>query len=187
MNQSSNNNLLSNAYEALIFRFPTISLVILAVLLALSVWLAQGFRMDTSADSLVLENDEDLRYYRSIVDKYGSEDFLVIAFKPNDDLLSESTLDAIDSLRNDIQQEIPRIASSLTVVDAALINSPRIGLSDLSKPPRTIRSEQTDKQLARVELQTSPAYGNNLVSADGDVTAILLTCLLYTSPSPRDA
>ena len=47
------------------------------------------FKLDASSDSLVLENDEDLRYYRTVNKAYGTDDFLVITWTPKTDLLSD--------------------------------------------------------------------------------------------------
>ncbi|MDP7418346.1 MAG: hypothetical protein QF483_00520, partial [Gammaproteobacteria bacterium] len=53
------------------------------------------FHLDASGDSLLLENDEDLRYYRSIRARYGSGDYLVITYTPEQDLFSVASLEQI--------------------------------------------------------------------------------------------
>ena len=45
------------------------------------------FQLDASSDTLLLDNDPDLKTYRENSRKYGSSDFLVIAFTPNKDCL----------------------------------------------------------------------------------------------------
>ena len=37
-----------------------------------------NFKLDASSDSLVLENDDDLRYYREVNSDYASSDFLIV-------------------------------------------------------------------------------------------------------------
>jgi hypothetical protein len=148
----------------------------LLFLLAASGYFATQFRMDASADALVLENDADLRYYREVAARYGAEDFLFIAYRPADgDLLSDTSIRNIASLRDSLKQAVPSLSDVFTLLDAPLIDSPRIGLSDLSKGVRTVLSGATDTALARKELQHGVAYGDNLVSTDGGVTAMLLT------------
>ena len=41
-----------------------------------------SFRLDASADSLVLEHDEALHYYRSIRARYGSDYYLIATYTP---------------------------------------------------------------------------------------------------------
>ena len=66
--------------------------VILSVVVAIVIGLAMGlpnFKLDASSDSLTLENDRDLNYFREVVQRYGSGDFLIITFKPKADLFSD--------------------------------------------------------------------------------------------------
>lgn len=163
-------------YEALVFNYPRYLMLLVLLLVAAASLFATRFRMDASADALVLENDADLRYYRQIAEKYGSEDFLFIAYRPNDgDLLSDATIRDIGELRDGLEEKIPTLSDAFTLLDAPLIDSPRIGLSDLSKGVRTVLSPETDLALARKEFQQGELYGGNLVSEDGKVTALLLT------------
>ena len=53
---------------------------------------ARHFKLDASADSLVLEHDEALRYYRAITKRYGTDDFLIITYSPIDALWSAASL-----------------------------------------------------------------------------------------------
>ena len=50
------------------------------------------FKLDASAESLVLENDNALEYYRKISKIYGSDDFLVITYSPFKDLMTDLSL-----------------------------------------------------------------------------------------------
>ena len=167
---------LAGWYEAVVFGKPRFLMLALLTLLVASGYFITQFRMDASADALVLENDADLRYYREIAERYGSEDFLFIAYRPADgDLLSDTSIRNIASLRDSLKQVVPLLSDVFTLLDAPLIDSPRIGLSDLSGGVRTVLSPETNIDMARRELSHGVAYGDNLVSTDGKVTAMLLT------------
>ena len=167
---------LAGWYEAVVFGKPRALMLALLALLAASGYFSTQFRMDASADALVLENDADLRYYREIAARYGSQDFLFIAYRPADgDLLSDRSIRNIASLRDSLKQAVPSLSDVFTLLDAPLIDSPRIGLSDLSAGVRTVLSPATDIDMARKELSHGVVYGDNLVSSDGEVTAMLLT------------
>ena len=164
-------------YEFLIFGKPVITLV---VLLALIAWLAShldNFRVDASADSLVLENDEDLKYYRELIKRYGSDNFFAITYKPIPprQLFERETLEEMRRLADDIA-DVPGIKRVLSLLDVPLLQSPPLDLSELSENTRTIESKNVDLQLARNEFQNSPLYKNLLLSPDGN-TAMLLAYL----------
>ena len=81
---------------------PWIAGLLSVLLLAAGAWFAQDFRLDASSDSLVLENDEDLRYYRETREQYGSDDFLIVTYTPHGDLFAKQTLNDIEALRSQL-------------------------------------------------------------------------------------
>ena len=164
-------------YEFLIFRKPAITLF---VLLALIAWLAShlgNFRVDASADSLVLENDEDLKYYRELIKRYGADSFFAITYRPTppQQLFDRETLEEIRRFADDLV-DISGIKRVLSLLDVPLLQSPPVGLSELSENIRTIENEDVDLELAQHEFLNSPLYKNLLLSPDGD-TAMLLAYL----------
>ena len=63
-------------YDYSIIEKPYISFFLaLSVILFFSLSIP-NFKMDASADSLVLENDNALKYYRATSARYGTEDFV---------------------------------------------------------------------------------------------------------------
>ncbi len=159
------------AYERIVLKHPVLTIIAMFIVIAAVGSYSQYFRLDASADSLLLENDQDLKYYRSISAKYGSDDFLVVTYSPRQDLFAEETLDDLRKLRDSLQQ-IERVATVFSILDVPLIDSPRMSLGDLSKEVRTLESVDTDPELARQEFATSPYYSNLLVSPDAHTTAL---------------
>jgi predicted RND superfamily exporter protein len=160
-----------NLYDQLILRRPLITLLLVALLTILVGYHAKDFRLDASADSLVLEDDEDLRYYRSIYAVYGSDDFLVISYSPHDELFERETLDDLTRLRDKLL-ELERVESVVSILSVPLINSPRLTFGELQKKTRTLEDPDTDLQLARQEFLTSPLYRELVLSTDGKTTAL---------------
>jgi predicted RND superfamily exporter protein len=132
---------------------------------------ARDFRLDASADSLLLENDQDLKYFRSINSEYGSAEFLVITYSPQQDLYAPETLKDLRKLRDSLQK-IDRVASVLSILDVPLIDSPRLSLGDLKNGIRTLETPGIDINLVRKEFATSPFYKDLLVSPDAKTTAL---------------
>jgi hypothetical protein len=134
-------------------------------------YFAKDFKIDASAETLMQENDESLRYAREISARYGIEDFLIIAYSPEADLLSDQTLGHIARLRDEIKS-MERVESVITVLDVPLLESPPLPIAELAGELRTLASPGVDRDLARIELQTSPLYRNLIVSPDLKTTAI---------------
>ncbi|MCH7566965.1 MAG: MMPL family transporter, partial [Nitrospirae bacterium] len=158
-------------YKKTVIERPVIALSLVALIVVFFGFQAPNFKLDASADSLVLENDEALRYYRSIREIYGSDDFLVITYSPFDDLLSPDSLAVLESLRDELSQ-LDRVASVTTILDVPLLNSPKVELSELSTGVKTLQTPGVDLELARKEFVESPIYRNNLVSPDGRTAAL---------------
>lgn len=160
-----------NLYARLVLDHPVATLAAVLALIVLIGFFARDFRLDASADSLVLENDPDLRYYRSIRARYGSDDFLVITYSPRAELFSPQSLADLRRLRQSLLQ-MERVESVVSILDAPLIDSPRVDLEDLQQQVRTLESPDTDVGLARREFLSSALYSNLLLSPDGRTTAL---------------
>ena len=162
-------------YKKTVIERPIFSLLIFFLMVAFFAYHGQNLKLDASAESIVLKNDPDLRYYRAIRDIYGSDDFLVITYTPFDDLLSQTSLAGLKALRNDLRQ-LKRVSSVVTILDVPLLNSPKVSISELTDDAevRTLETPGVDKDLARKEFLKSPIYQNNLVSPNGHTTALLV-------------
>lgn len=158
-------------YEKVVLKRPWISLLaVLLVVTFLGVHVPD-FRLDASAESLVLENDEALRYYRSISEIYTSNDFLVITYTPFEDIMSKNSLADLQALRDELSQ-LERVGSVVSILNVPLLNSPNVEISKLSTDIRTMQTPGLDKELARKEFRDSPIYRNLLMSLDGKTTAL---------------
>ncbi|MEM1187624.1 MAG: MMPL family transporter [Pseudomonadota bacterium] len=160
-------------YEWLVLRRPRLVLLTLAALLALAALQFPKIRLDASADSLLLQGDPDLEYFREVSGRYASEEFIVITWRPFAELLSDDSLEPLDAMATELRN-LPGVSSVVTVLDVPLLQSPPIGLSSVTsgEPLPTLRDPAIDRELALAEFTGSPLYSDLLVGADGDVTAI---------------
>jgi predicted RND superfamily exporter protein len=158
-------------YEALVLRRPVTTLISIALVTLFVGWFSQDFALDASADSLTLENDNDLRYYRQIRARYGSDDFLIVTYTPDQALFDNETLDDLRSLRDGLLA-LPMVGSVTSILDVPLVRSPAVELSNISSGIRYLENDDTDRALARQELLSSPLYQDLIVSSDGLTTAL---------------
>jgi predicted RND superfamily exporter protein len=160
-------------YDKLILGRPLLSLVVMLLVIG---WLSTyipSFKLDASADALVLEGDDALKYYREISARYSTEEFLLVTFHPEQDLLSDKSLAVLDQLRAELAA-LEGVSSVVTILDVPLLESPRVTLEDVASGDglRSLRTENIDKELVRAELKNSPIYKNLLTGTDGQTTAL---------------
>lgn len=162
---------LQETYEHAVLRRPVVTLAAIA-LITLSVgWFSQDFALDASADSLILERDEDLRYYRSVRARFGSDDYLIVTYTPQRDLFDADTLRDLRTLRDELVA-LPNVDTVTSILDVPLLNSPAVDLRDISSGIRYLGNADTNHSLARQELLESPLYQNLIISSDGSTTAL---------------
>lgn len=166
---------LFNAYCRVVLAHPLFWLVLLALVCGYAGWQARHFQIDASTDSLVLENDKDLEYYRKVSKNYGGSDFLVITYTPTDaPLFQRDSLEHLQGLQQDLKN-VSRVKSVYSVLDVPLLFSPQVEFSELANNYRTLMDSDVDLQLAEDEFtDVNPLYEDLLVSDDGGTTALLV-------------
>lgn len=160
-------------YDQYVLGKPIATLISASLFIVLSSIFISDFKLDASADSIVLENDAALKYYRSISARYSSNDFLVVTYTPKAPLFSSQTLQDIKELRDEFRK-IERIESVTSLLDVPLIDSPRVTLPEIQKHVRTLGQPDTDIALAKKEFLSSPLYKNLILSPDAKTTAMRL-------------
>ena len=109
-------------YKNSIIEKPKITLLVLFILLLSFGYFAKDFQLDASSDTLLLENDPDLKYLREINTKYGSKDFLVLTYTPKENLLSPNTIKNLTNLRNDLIN-LEWSDNVITILDVPLLKN----------------------------------------------------------------
>jgi predicted RND superfamily exporter protein len=161
-------------YDTLVFKHPKWILVVVAFVLA-ALWpYLDDFRLDTSSDSLVLENDKSLKYFRDVVSKYSGEELLILTYAPKGDLFEDQTLADIKRLTDELRALEP-VSSVLSIIDVPLTQSPPVTLGELASSTQTLLDQKTDRALAKKEFRDSDLYRDLLVSSDYSTTAIAVS------------
>ena len=156
---------------------PFITILVILTFLGFFSYNIQYFELDASSDSLLLQDDEDLRYYRNIKARYGDDEFLVVTISPKIDLFDEKTIDLLTNLKKDLSK-LDQIESVVSILDVPLLKSPPKSLAEIADSAPTFLSPETDKELAKIELTTSNLYRNLIISEDAKTTAMLLNIRL---------
>lgn len=167
---------LFSIYETLVLRHPWFWIFFLVATLVFSYSQLNHFRLDASADTLVLEHDKSLAEYREMAKQYGGSEFVVVTYTPTEKpLFHRDTLNHLDELHSDLGT-VDGVRSVYSMLDVPLLFSPANSFSELAKNYRTLRDENVDLDLAEKEFTgVNPAYDELLVSRDAKTTAVLVT------------
>ena len=164
---------LAATYRRFILGRPRSVLVVLALILLGVGGHAGDFRLDASADSILLESDPDLKRFREVQKRYRTQDLLVVTFTPAADLFSDDSLATLRDLR-DALAGVPGVDSVTTILDVPLLESSDVPLSELTEDIPTLETPGIDPARAKQELGRSPIFRELILSADARTTALLL-------------
>lgn len=158
-------------YQKIILNHPIITLTLVIILSVIAATQLPKFRLDASGESLTLENDKSLNYYRQVNERYGSDDFLIITWKPKAGLMDEEALSSLQDLVSRLQQ-LPTVANINSILNVPLLDGIKLDAEALSAEIPTLSDEGVDKQKALEEFTSSPLYTNLLVGDNGETSAI---------------
>ena len=165
--------MLRRFYEKVVLEYPkSILLILFVFVLFLG---SQAFKMevDASAETLLLENDKDLHYTRLISERYHTPDILVIAYTPEEDLLSKSVRDDLKILSDELT-ELSGVDSVTSILNVPLMQSPPRPIKEMLENIPTLSSNDVNYTMAKYEFLNSPVYKENLVSQNFKTTALMI-------------
>jgi uncharacterized protein len=160
-------------YDTLVLQNPKIVLGVLLAILVFFGYHTKDFRLDASADTLLLEEDVDLNVFRKINERYPSASLLIVTYTPEKDLFSDAALEPLKQLRAELRK-VTSVNTVFTILDAPLFNSSDEDLKELINNMPSLERPGIDRIRARNELVNSHIYRDLIVSADGRTTALLL-------------
>tara|TARA_E500000178_G_scaffold79143_1_gene77393 strand:- start:6635 stop:9073 length:2439 start_codon:yes stop_codon:yes gene_type:complete len=162
-------------FSNLITKSPKLILFIVFSLLIFIGAGASNFDLDASSETLLLENDPDLKLYRDSAKTYGSTDFLVVTVTPDEPIFKKSSIETFKKLIFELSN-IDGIESVLSLLDAPLIEANKnLSLSEVADRVSTLDSTDPDIEKAKRVFNTNEVYKNLLISEDLKTTAIQLT------------
>ena len=157
----------------LVHRYKSLLLVLVAIAAIASG--APQFRLDASADSLMLENDKSLDFFREMVQKFGGSDVLVLAYSPKSGkLFAQSELLLLNEFVSKLER-VQGVASALSITNVPLLYSPKQTIEQLLLGTRTLLDPDVNLDIASLEFSVNPYYRGILVSPDKKTSVILLT------------
>lgn len=164
---------IASLYESTIIKRPFAVLTFIFVLTTLAIMGLPNFKLDASADSLTLEHDDTIDYFREINQRYQRGDFLVVTYSPKAEMFSDESINTLKNLRDELAK-VQGVQNVNSMIDVPLIYSPMRSLAEQKQSTRTLLTPGVDRAQAKQEFLTSPIYRNMLLSPDGKTTALLI-------------
>ena len=165
--------MISKIYQNLILSKPNIVLILLVLTAVFFGYKSKDFRLDASSETLLIEDDPDLKYLQEINEKFGAKEFLVLTLTPKEQITSENTINNILSLKYKIQS-LDWVHNTITILDIPLLDSSNEPLMDRIKNFRTLKDENIDKERGFREILNSPVFRNFVISEDSKTTGIIV-------------
>ena len=165
---------ISFIYRQYLLGHPFLVLLFLAMILVISATNIKNFKLDASADTLILEDDRDLKIFRNVSERYESSDFMILTLTDkNKNIFSSDTLQLIDTLTREIKT-LQNIDSVTSITNIPLVTSSEKPLTELINDIPNILSEDIDRNRAKEEILSSPIYKDLVISSDARTTAMQL-------------
>tara|TARA_B110000211_G_scaffold213314_1_gene253698 strand:+ start:1109 stop:3499 length:2391 start_codon:yes stop_codon:yes gene_type:complete len=142
--------------------WPYLICVIFIFLISTLAWQAKYFEIDASADTLLVDNNKHYILSQLADQRYGSEEFILIAFKPNNAaLFSASNLNTLVDIADKIEQ-LPRVKQVNSIANMPISSAADNVSADVAN--LTWEKQKFDKQTLSLSLKKHPLYEGLLIN-----------------------
>ena len=165
--------MLSLFYQNIVLKNPKSIFVLLLITLLSFGYFSKDFRLDASSDTLLIEGDPDLEYLKEVTERYGSKEFLVLTYSPDEGMITESSINNLLSLKYKIQS-LDWVHSVITLLDIPLLSNSEAPLQERLESFKTLKDEGVDTERGFKEILNSPVFRNFVISEDGKTSGIIV-------------
>jgi len=165
--------MLSHLYQNVVLKNPKSIFLLLIIALLSFGYFSKDFRLDASSETLLIEGDPDLKYLKEVTERYGSKDFLILTYAPNQRMISEASINNLLSLKYKIQS-LDWVHNVITLLDIPLLDNSEAPLQERLKNFSTLKDEGIDKERGFNEILNSPVFRNFIISEDGNTSGIIV-------------
>ena len=164
--------MIAQFYQNNILKYPRAVFIILLIALFSFGYFSKDFRLDASSETLLIEGDPDLKYLEEVTERYGSKEFLILTYTPNENMISQTSINNLLSLKYKIQS-LKWVHSVITLLDIPLLDNSDAPLQERLQNFKTLKDEGINKERGFKEILSSPVFRNFVISEDGKTSGIL--------------
>ncbi len=165
--------MIAQFYQNMILKNPKAILIFLVIALFTFGYYSKDFKLDASSETLLIDGDPDLEYLKEITNRYGSKEFLILTYTPNEGMISDVSINNLLSLKYKIQS-LNWVHSVITLLDIPLLNNSDVPLQERLENFKTLKDEDIDKERGFNEILSSPVFRNFVISEDGKTSGIIV-------------
>ncbi|WP_440654571.1 efflux RND transporter permease subunit [Candidatus Pelagibacter sp. HIMB1506] len=165
--------MLAQMYQNLVLKNPKAVFIILIISILSFGYYSKDFRLDASSETLLIDGDPDLAYLQEITERYGSKEFLVLTYTPNEGMVTDSSINNLLSIKYKIQS-LDWVHSVITLLDIPLLNNSDAPLQERLESFKTLKDEEVDRERGFSEILNSPVFRNFVISEDGKTSGIIV-------------
>ena len=165
--------MLARIYKKNIIEKPKFLFFIFVLAALVFSFYSKDFRLDASSETLLIEEDPDLKYLKEVNKRYGSKEFLILTYTPNENMISDNSVNNLLSLKYKIQS-LDWVHNVITILDIPLLNTKDETLTDKLQNFSTLKSEGVNKEDGFNEILNSPVFRNFVISEDGKTSGIIV-------------
>ena len=159
--------------ENFLTKYVNIFILALAIIFTAALYKSQDFQLDASSDTLILENDQDLKNYQDVIKDYESKDFLLITITSKEKIITNRNIDFISRLSIEISK-LTWVDSVQSILDVPVLKSGNQSLVDLVTEQLTIKTEGLILSEVEKEFIESPIFSELIISKDGTTSGIII-------------
>ena len=160
-------------YQNGVLKNPKTVFFLLVIAILSFGYYSKDFRLDASSETLLIEGDPDLAYLQEITERYGSKDFLVLTYTPNEGMVTNNSINNLFSLKYKIQS-LSWVHSVITLLDIPLLENSDAPLQERLESFKTLKDEDVDKDRGFKEILNSPVFRNFVISENGNTSGIIV-------------
>ena len=165
--------MLFHLYQNTVLKNPKSIFVLLLITLLSFGYFSKDFRLDASSETLLIEGDPDLEYLKEVTKRYGSKEFLILTYTPNEGMVTESSINNLLSLKYKIQS-LDWVHSVITLLDVPLLSNSEAPLQERLESFKTLKDENVDTERGFKEILNSPIFRNFVISEDGKTSGVIV-------------
>ncbi len=165
--------MLAQLYQNGVLKNPKTIFILLIITILTFGYHSKDFRLDASSETLLIDGDPDLAYLQEVTERYGSKDFLVLTYTPNEGMVADNSINNLLSLKYKIQS-LDWVHSVITLLDIPLLDNSDAPLQERLESFKTLKDEDVDKDRGFKEIINSPVFRNFIISEDSNTSGIIV-------------
>ncbi|MAD17825.1 MAG: hypothetical protein CL579_17445 [Alteromonadaceae bacterium] len=155
-----------------IIRHAKLILVVFVLAGALAAWSAQQFKIDASADTLLIKNNKMFVETQVVNERFSPQEFILVAYKPkNHALFSQQTFNDIQQISSEFKA-FPRVGGVTNILNVPLLSLSNELDPNLKPEQLTWQANQYSAAKMQQVFTDHPLFTDLLVNQDQTATAM---------------